>query len=84
MTTMKEDLENKVQNPTSTEVPPERVTWGMRQEGFQSSGGIPDDFYSAEDLSDRVELWNSYQRSKSRTSGCGCGDCSSCDPTYRD
>ncbi len=82
--TKSEDLERKVQNPTSAEVPPERTTWGMRQEGFQSIGGIPDEFYSAEDSSDRVALWNSYQRSKSRTSECGCGDCSLCDPTYKD
>lgn len=39
----------------------EEVTYGMLGDGFQSIGGIPDDFYSAEDPADRVKLWHKHR-----------------------
>jgi hypothetical protein len=38
----------------------EKITYGMLGDGFQSIRGIPDDFYSAEDPTDRVGLWDRY------------------------
>ena len=70
---------------------PENITYGMLCEGFESLGGIPDEFMSAEDPADRVTLWNERQgeneieRRSTYKSRCSCGgSCSSCDPTYTD
>lgn len=66
---------------------PENITYGMLCEGFQSIGGIPDEFMSAEDPADRSRLWKERkQEYKSNyKSRCGCGgSCSSCDPMYTD
>ncbi|MDP1694545.1 MAG: hypothetical protein Q8L34_03315, partial [Candidatus Woesearchaeota archaeon] len=65
----------------------EEITWGMLNDGFQSIQGIPDDFYSAEDPADRVNLWHkyrmenneSYRREQCHLEGrcwrCGRADC---------
>lgn len=79
------DLQTRIAEFKSQGKDESQITYGMLNDGFKSLSGIPDDFCSAEDPSDRVKLWNERSKSYTRSSGCGCGgSCSSCDPTYTD
>ena len=63
----KNELEKRIQEWKDKGKKESEITYGMLNEGFTSLGGIPDDFYSAEDPEDRIRLWNersSYRQNR--------------------
>lgn len=43
------------------------ITYGMLCDGFQSTHGIPDSFYSAEDPADRAKLYHEHKMENDKT-----------------
>ena len=54
MTRRPKQLEERIDEWKDKGKREDEITYGMLNDGFQSLGGIPDNFYSAEDPADRA------------------------------
>ncbi len=69
----KQELEKRINDWKVQGKKESEITWGMLNDGFQSLSGIPDDFCSAEDPADRIELWGKYKQSLPKRCHYDCG-----------
>jgi len=75
-----EDVEARIRKWEAKGKAREEITWGMMCDGFRSIHGIPDEFQSAEDPSDRIRLWEELNQNTEPKYSCYGDD----EPFYKD